>query len=152
MRRFALVAGLALVLALGLAGCGGDGDDRLSREEYVEQATALCDDAEDRLRQLGSPQSIEELEAYAGEAQTVAGDTVAELRELTPPESLEDGLDRYIERVEEVIGMLDELEQAAASGDAAEASRLAGEIGDSTEAEEAAQAAGIPACESEDEE
>ena len=140
---------LVLGFALGLAGCGGDGDEQLSRAEFVEQATAICDRAEERLREVGEPGSIEELESYAGEAQTITDDTVAELRELAPPEPLQDGFDRYLERIEEVIGLLDELEQAAGSGDAAESSRIAGEIGDSTEAQDAARAAGIPACENE---
>ncbi len=146
MRRFLLVLGLTL----WLAGCGGDGDgdDQLTRAEFVEQATAICDRAEARLGELGAPGSIEELEAYASEAQTVTSDTVAELRELEPPEALEDGFDRYLARVEEVIGQLGELEEAAGAGNEAEASRIAGEIGDSAEAEDAARAAGLEACES----
>jgi hypothetical protein len=145
MRRFALL----VALAPALAGCGGDGDEQLSRAEFVQQATAICDRAEERLRELGEPGSLEELEAYAREAQTVTNDSVADLRELAPPEQLQGGFDRYLERADEVIALLDELEQAAGSGDAAESSRIAGEIGDSTEAENAARAAGIPGCEDE---
>ena len=143
MRSVTLILGLALALA----GCGGDDDERLSRAEYVDQATAICERAEERIGELGEPATIEELGAYAQEGQTITEEAVAGLRGLEPPEQLEDGFDRYLERAEEVVELLGELEEAAEAGDEAEAARIAGRIGESAEARRAARAAGLAACE-----
>lgn len=148
MRSAALTFGTVLC-ALGLAGCGGGGDDRLSRAEFVDRATAICARAEERIGELAEPGSVEELAAYAREARTITKDGVADLRELAPPEELEAGFDRYLESADEVVGLLDELEQAADSGDEAESRRIAAEIGASADAQDAARAAGIAACEDE---
>ena len=138
---------LAVGLALGVAGCGDD--ERLSRTEYVDRATAICDRAEQRIGELREPASVEDLAEYARDARAITEEGVADLRELEPPEPLEDGFDRYLESADEVVGLLEELEDAAAAGDAAEARRIAGEIGESAEARDAARAAGIAACEEE---
>lgn len=143
MRSVTLILGLALALA----GCGGDDDERLSRAEYVDQATAICERAEERIGELGEPATIEELGAYAREAQMITEEAVAGLGELEPPEQLEDGFDRYLERAEEVVELLGELEEAAEAGDEAAAARIAERIGESAEAQRAARAAGIAACE-----
>ena len=145
MRRPKLALGL--VLALFLAGCGGDGDERLSRAEFVDRATAICERAEERIGELGEPGSVEELAGYAQEARSITEESVGELRELEPPEALAQGFDRYLERADEVVGLLEELEGAAEDGNSEEALRIAGEIGTSAEAQGAARAAGIPACE-----
>jgi len=145
MRRPNLALALALVLVL--AGCGGDEDERLSRAEFVDRATAICERAEQRIGELGEPGSVEELAGYAREARAITEESVGELRELDPPEALEPGFDRYLERAGEVIELLGELEGAAEDGDSEEALRIAGQIGTSADAQGAARAAGIPACE-----
>jgi hypothetical protein len=139
-------AALALGLALGLAGCGGD-DERLSRAEFVDRATAICERAEERIGELGEPGSVEELAVHAREARTITEEGVADLRELEPPEPLEDGFERYLGSADDVVGLLGELERAAEAGDEAEAARIARRIGESAETQGAARAAGIEACE-----
>jgi hypothetical protein len=42
-----------LVLAV-LAGCGGD--ERLSREEFVSQAEAICDEFDQRVNEVDEPE------------------------------------------------------------------------------------------------
>ena len=136
-----------LLTAAVLAGCAGGEDERLSREEFVEQATAICARAEERIGELPQPASVAELGTYAREARSITAEGVAELRELEPPEELEDGLRRYLESGDEVVGLLGELEEAASAGDEAEARRVAEQIAESADAQEAARAAGIPDCE-----
>lgn len=145
MRRAAFALGVALCCAPSVAGCGGD--ERLSRTEFVERATAVCARAEEQIGGLAAPASEDELAAYAREARAITEQSVADLRELEPPEPLERGFDRYLERAHEVVDLLEELEGAAADGNSEEARRIAGQIGTSAEAQEAARAAGIAACE-----
>jgi hypothetical protein len=136
----------ALALAAAVAGCAGGGE-RLSREEFVEQATAICSRAEERVGALAQPESIEEVETYAREARAITEEGVADLRELEPPEELEDGFDSYLEQADEVVALLGELERSAAAGDEAESRRISGRIADAADAQAAARAAGIPECE-----
>jgi hypothetical protein len=143
MRAIAAATAAAAVLA----GCAGDADERLSRAEFVERATAICERAEERLRALDEPGSVAELEAYARDAGEITGTGVSDLRELEPPEQLEDGFERYLAAGEDVVALLDELQRAAAGGDEAQAREIAGRIGDRADAQAAARAAGIPACE-----
>lgn len=147
MRR--LVA--ALATAAALAGCAGGEDERLSREEFVEQATAICARAEERIEELEEPESVAELGDYASEAAEITEAAVADLRGLAPPEELEPGFRRYLESGDEVVALLGELEEAAQAGDEAEARRVAAEIAETASVQDAARAAGIPGCESTDE-
>lgn len=143
MRRIWTLAAAAAVLA----GCAGTAEERLSRDEFVAEATAICTRAEERLDELDVPTGVDELEAYARDAREITAEGVDDLRALEPPEELEDGFERYLASGDEVVGLLEELEGAAADGDEAEARRLAERIAESADAQEAARAAGIPACE-----
>ena len=118
------VSGLALVLlALALAACGG-GDDRLSRQELVSQADAICMDFERRIDELGEPQSLEALAEFAREAQPIFDEGLDELRELEPPEDLEETYGRWIATGDETADVLQELGEAAGDGDEAEVRRI----------------------------
>lgn len=136
----------ALALAATVAGCAGGGE-RLSRAEFVAQATAICSRAEERVGALPQPETTEEVGTYAREARAITEEGVSALRELEPPEELEDGFDRYLEQADEVVALLGELERSATAGDDAEAQRISGRIQDAAEAGAAARAAGIPECE-----
>jgi len=139
---------LLLALALGVAGCGGE-NERLSRAEFVDRATAICARAEERIGEPAEPRSVDELATYAREARAITEEGVGDLRELEPPEPLEGGFDRYLESADEVVDLLGELERAAGAGDEEESRRIAQQIGTSAEAQGAARAAGIPGCEDE---
>lgn len=138
---------LALLSALLLAGCGGGGD-RLSRAEFVEQATAICDSFDQRVDALAEPQSLEEIETLGQELGEILDEGLAELRELEPPEELEEPYDRYLASGDEVADQLDELVEAAADGNQAAVGRAATE-GEaiSERAVALAAAAAIPGCE-----
>jgi len=137
---------LASTIALATIGCGGDGGERLSRDEFVDRATEICGRAEERIGELEEPTSVAELETYARDARGITEEGVDDLRELEPPQELEEGFDRYLEAADEVIALLGELEQVAEDGEEAEALRIAEEIG-SAETSGPARAAGIEACE-----
>jgi hypothetical protein len=136
-----------LLAAVALAGCGGDGE-RLTREEYVEQATAICARVEERVEALGEPQSPAEVETLGRELRDALGDGLDELRELEPPEELAEPFERYLEAGDDVVEQLDRLTAAAADGDRAGVERAAAagdELG--RQAAELAATAAIPGCE-----
>jgi hypothetical protein len=139
--------GLALLSASVLAGCGG-GDDRLSRAEFVERATAVCDSFDERVDALGEPQSLAEIETLGQELGEILDEGLAELRELEPPEELEEPYERYLASGDEVADQLDELVAAAAAGDREAVERAAAD-GEaiSERAVALAEAAAIPGCE-----
>jgi hypothetical protein len=110
---------LAALAALVLAACsGGDGGDgRLSREEYVRRADAICLEYDGRLAALGDAGSIGEVAELADEALPIAREGVAELRALRPPAELEREVSRWLDRNEESVANIEALAEAARSGD-----------------------------------
>jgi hypothetical protein len=143
MARIALV----LVSAAALAGCGGD-DDRLTREEFTRQATAICDDLERRTEQVDEPRSPADVDDFAADLRAIVEDGLSDLRELRPPEDLEQPYERYLESGEELRAELERMAEAAADGDAAGV-QAAVERGEelSESAGGLARDAGIPGCE-----
>ena len=125
MRRSVLV----LAGAFALAGCGGE--DRLSKEEFVQKADATCKKYEKRLepleRQLTQAQSIEEAGKIVDRAIPVVREGVRELRELEPPEDLEGKVDRWLDLNEENTETLEKLRDAAKQGDEKKIAELAQE-------------------------
>jgi len=87
---------LALLLLLALAGCGG-GD---SRENYVADARAICEEMTQRITELGAPESFTDTQLYARRAKDAVSDGIRDLRDLTPPPEFEDGFTRYLATLE----------------------------------------------------
>lgn len=111
MRR-RIVISLSLLLALVAAGCAGD--DRLSKEEFVEQANAICEKgndaleaAADELVQDGEP-SEEDLEDLIDTAVENVGSQLDEIEELSPPEDMEEDVEDLIETAREELQDLEE--------------------------------------------
>jgi hypothetical protein len=153
MRRlshvFVFLAFLTGAMGLAAAGCGGD--DRLTREELVEEADATCADFDQRIEEVDEPESPEDIERYVQEIRPIVEEGTDELDALEPPEDLEDEYDRWIEETRSAIESFDELEEAAASGDEQriqEVLRDVGEGGD--EADQLAQELGFQECGSDD--
>ena len=118
---------LVLAGAFALAGCGGE--DRLSKEEFVQKADATCEKYEKRLepleRQLTQVESIEEAARIIDRAIPVVREGVAELRKLEPPEDLEGKVDRWLDLNEENTETLEQLRDAAKQGDEKRIAELA---------------------------
>jgi predicted small secreted protein len=119
---FCVVAGC--VVSAGCGGASGGGSDRLSREELISQADAICAKYEKQFNALAAPQSVEEIEEFAVGAKSIIGKSLTEFRTLEPPEDLEDEYDEWISLTEEGLGRLDELAEAGAHGDADRADAL----------------------------
>ena len=102
-----------------LAGCGGGGDTRLSREEFESQANAICAKYEKQLRALGSPSSIDELPDLVDQALEILNKEVAEVAALNPPEELQSDFDKMLAATNKTKEAADDLSTAAKAGDQA---------------------------------
>jgi hypothetical protein len=146
---FVFFAFLTGAMGLAAAGCGGN--DRLTREELVEEADATCADFDQRIEEVGEPESPEDIERYVQEIRPIVEEGTDELDALQPPEELEDDYDQWIQETRSAIDMFDELEEAAASGDEQRIQEVlqgAGEGGE--EADRLAQELGFQECGSDD--
>ena len=148
MRR-SLAFGVALVL---VAGCGGDDDDKPTKEEFARSADAICVDLDKQSDELGNtePDTPQDFVAFARKARDTARDAVRRVRELEVPEGADgevaqawqDAVEQQAN--EQLIPALDRLEKAAQDEDnqallaaaqelqdvdSSRAERLAGDLG-----------------------
>lgn len=115
--RVVAFAGLAAVaVAAGCGGGGGGGGDRLTSEEFVQQADAICEKANQQLDALGEPQSVEELATMAAEALSISEQSVDALRELNPPEEFQAQFDRALDLLQQQNELGQDLVAAAEDG------------------------------------
>jgi hypothetical protein len=128
VRRLVVVS-LLVGGALLTAGCGGgDGDgDRLSRDELIAEADAICAKYQEQLDALATPESLEDIERLAEEGKPIVEEGVNELKALEPPEDLEDEWDELMEHNDASVALIDELSAAATSGDLARVQEIADE-------------------------
>jgi hypothetical protein len=150
---------LALICLLA-AGCmNGSGssdaesaDARLTKAEYIEQADAICARFDSELDALAQPQTLDDLAAMATEAKPIAEAGVDELRALNPPEELEEQVDAWLVLNEKNIEAIDQLREAAESGDETKVQQVAATATDNEQKADAAAAdIGLTDCASTDE-
>jgi hypothetical protein len=124
MRR-GLVATAVSALVV-FAGCGGGdgGGDQLTAEEFRQQADSICSEFEGRLDELGTPESLDDLQGYVDEAVPILEEGTNRLDELRPPDELEEDWNRAMEINREQLDNVRELQDAAAEGDQAGVAEL----------------------------
>lgn len=138
-----LLATPAFVLAL--AGCGGE--ERLSKNEYVRQADAICAKYERRLDSIPEPRSLREVSPFIERGLPLAKDELAELEELRPPEADEAKVARLLAQVKETITELERLRDAAAARDRAAAETAAARVEEASgRASKLARGYGLEEC------
>jgi hypothetical protein len=121
-RNRLLLAGLALALVAAATGCGeSKGGERLTKEEYVRQADAICAKFERELDALPEPKTIEEVGRLADQAKPIAKEGQAALKRLRPPLDLEEDVDAWLERNQQNVDAIDDLRAAADDADEAAA-------------------------------
>jgi PII-like signaling protein len=108
---------LGFTVLILVAGCGGD--DRLSREEFVSEAEAICQEFDRRVEEVDEPQSADDVERYVNEVRPVIEDGLNELEELQPPEEIEEQWNELVAKNDEGLQMLDDLAEAGTNGDEA---------------------------------
>ncbi|MDQ3981092.1 MAG: hypothetical protein M3271_00250 [Actinomycetota bacterium] len=101
MRRYDAIL-LSLLIPLGLSACGGD--DRLSEEEFVEKANAICAEGNEELDRVadelaggGEQPSDEDLQEFVDTAVANIGGQLDEIEELSPPEDMEADVEDLLE-------------------------------------------------------
>ena len=126
-RRPVAVLGLLLSFAVAGAACGGD--TALSKEEYLAQANALCEEANAQLEAVQAEfDDLPEASDVQAFADPVVADFVerftavlenqlADLRALAAPEGDEDLLAGIYDDLDVVARAIPELAAAAAAGD-----------------------------------
>ena len=110
------LAALAILSAATLAACGGG--DRLSEDEFREQANGICAEYNEKIADLGNPTSPEDIPEYVERGIPIIEEGIAELRELNPPEEMEADFDRMLDETEKTIPAARQLSEAAADQDA----------------------------------
>jgi hypothetical protein len=107
---------------LAAAGCGeSKGSNRLSKEDYLKRADAVCAAFDHRLEELPEPKTIEEVVTLADEAKPIARRGLAELRKLRPPTELQEDVDAWLALNRANVDAIDDLRKAAAASDEAAA-------------------------------
>jgi hypothetical protein len=130
------LAALATLAAAVLGACGGgDGSgERLSEEEFREQANAICTDYNEQIADLGTPTSPADIPDYVERGIPIIEEGIAKLRELNPPEDIADDYDTMLDETEKAIPAARQLSDAAADQDA-EAVQEAISLGQEADAE-----------------
>ena len=142
--RAAVLASMVMFVA---AACGGGGDDRLTREELIEQGDAICTEYESRVDEVEAPKSSDDVARFVDEAKPIIEEGTDKLDELTPPEELEDDYDQWIELSRNGVAAIDDLKAAAEEGDDARVEEiLQGLDDDEAEADRLAQDIGFEDC------
>ncbi|MGH3013943.1 MAG: hypothetical protein ACRDOP_13385 [Gaiellaceae bacterium] len=142
---FVFLAFLTGAMGLAAAGCGG-GDDRLTREELIEEADATCADFDRQIEEIDEPESLDDIERYVQEIRPIVEEGTDELDALEPPEELRDEYDQWIEETRSAIDRFDELEEAAASGDEQRIQEVFQDAGEGEEADRLAEEMGFQEC------
>ena len=128
MRRFGIL-GLLVAIALVTAACGGD--DALSRDEYIAQGNAICEDSNAQIEAIflevfadfpeePTPQQLAEVAHDITDQMTpIIEGQLADLRDLAAPEGDEDLLAALFDDVEAVLDELNQVADDAVAGDPA---------------------------------
>jgi hypothetical protein len=104
---------LAALASITLQACGG----ALSKDEFIEAADEICEKADERSQDLEAPTNPRALRVFVERAEQITRRLVEDLRELEPPEGNRDTIERMIDKIEEAVGYLPEIERAARLSD-----------------------------------
>jgi hypothetical protein len=118
VRARLIFVALVLAAAATASACGG-GDDRLSQDEFRQQANAICAKYDEQITALGSPASPAEIPEFVRRGVPILRQGIAELRALKPPADLEDDFNRMLDETAKTIPAAQSLADAAERGDAA---------------------------------
>ena len=110
------------VLAAGVVAAGCGGSSAPSRKDYAKSASAICRNAEQSLKGLGSTSDIGELQRQFSSARKTLDDAIGKLAKLDRPSGKDGDLaDRWIASLQrartEFDSAIDDMVAALKSGD-----------------------------------
>jgi hypothetical protein len=103
------LAVLAVLLVTAVSACGGgsDGGDRLTAEDFRDQANAICKNiAETDVEEASGPDDVGR---FVDDQIEVLEDGADAFHALAPPEELDDEWDDYLELVDSAVDRMQEL-------------------------------------------
>jgi hypothetical protein len=120
-----VVVGAALLASLPV-GCGGSdttsvatsNGQRLSQQEFVAQANAICKQANNRATALPRPSSRATLVSFFEQLEAITDPMVARLAALTPPSDANVRFNRMLNELRQGFPLVDKTKAAARAGDA----------------------------------
>ena len=152
MRVLAVAAaGCAVLLLAACAGGGGSSNggttEALTADQFRRQADAICRKYEDKLNELGSPSSMEELQDFVTSALPLIEQGNAELHDLTPPDELQEDWAAAMKLQDQSVETMQDLEDAVRSNDLAALQTITKSLDDNqAESEQLAQKLGLDDC------
>jgi hypothetical protein len=149
--RLPTLAIVLSVLAVPLAGCGGDSTPALSTEDFVDQVATICDDLQASLDALGEPTDNAALATLARKAGNLLSDARTAFADVAPPEALSKDYAEFLDVVDRQIQGATDLKNAARDDDDAaieQAGTALSQLVD--EKDSIADDLGVPECRSSD--
>ena len=117
---------LGVVVVLLAASCGDGGGDSLSKEQYVSELNAMCEDFREREREIGEPRTLDDLVEKGPRILDAFEKTIlAKVRELKAPDEMEDQASRLVDIAAQQRDVLAGLVEAAKANDFARVRELA---------------------------
>lgn len=147
------VLGVAAAVLL-LAACSGGGGTSAgtttqvqTAEQFRRQADAICSKYEEKLNELGSPSSIEDLQEFVGKAVPLIEQGNDELHDLAPPDELQADWAEAMRLQDESVETMHDLEDAVQRNDLAALQTITKSLDDNqAESERLAQRLGLHDC------
>jgi hypothetical protein len=123
-KRILLGVVLGSIMAGLATGCGGD--DELSKEEYVAELNAMCEDFSAREKVIGEPRTAADLVEKGPRIVDAFNKAIADkVGTLEPPDEIADEADHLVDLADEQRDVLAELVDAAKGSDIAKVRELA---------------------------
>jgi hypothetical protein len=122
--RAALAAALALTALAGCAGGDGGDGDGLTREQFAQQADAICLDAQLQIEGIPPPLTISDVGPYAERYAPALRKQTERLRDLERPEDARDTIEEFVDELDATATIWDDIGEAAARSDQARVQQL----------------------------
>jgi hypothetical protein len=152
MRILGLAAAGCAALVLAACGGGGGGSagetaEALTADQFRRQADAICRKYEDRLNELGSPSSMEELQDFVASALPLIEQGNDELHDLTPPDELQAEWNEAMKLQDQSVETMHDLKDAVQSNDLSALQTITKSLdANQAESERLAQKLGLHNC------
>jgi hypothetical protein len=125
--RVLLANALAVLLAVLTAGCAGGADsEELTKEEYVAEVNAMCEDFSARERAIGEPQTVGDLVEKGPRILAAFEEAIVDkVGTLRAPDEISAQADRLVELAHRQHDVLTQLVDAANQNDLVRVRQLA---------------------------